>query len=76
MDNQNETWNELQNLLFMPTVLTVCAWCRKVKRYGWDEKKQNSWLDPNDVSLDPNTLVSHSICPQCSQQIREGLKSA
>lgn len=76
VDNQNKTCNELPNVIMMHTIMTACAWCHKVKRHGWDEREQTSWVDPNDLSFDQDILVSHSICPRCSQQIRDGLKTA
>jgi hypothetical protein len=76
VDNQNKTWVELPNVIMMHTIMTACAWCRKVKRHGWDEREQTSWVNPNELSHDQEVLVSHSICPQCSRQIRDELKTA
>lgn len=39
----------------------VCAWCKK-------HHKNDKWVEPNenDDKYDPDTKITHGICPECS----------
>jgi Domain of unknown function (DUF4118) len=44
-------------------LLPVCAWCRKIRR-------EDQWITLETYArLEMNTALTHSICPDCRQQV-------
>lgn len=70
-----QTMTDTENLILLPQIIT-CAWCSKIKRSGADHRLANSWVKSDEkISLE-NALISHSICPSCSNQIKREIKSS
>jgi hypothetical protein len=64
-------WVELFNPKFprKAELLTVCAWCKKVKASGWleaeDAVRELKLSEP--IAL---PMISHGICPDCERALR------
>lgn len=58
MDRKDRTGEDLGKEL-----LTVCAWCRKVRNDG------GSWEDPEESPLENSQMeFTHGICPDCLEK--------
>jgi hypothetical protein len=59
----------LRRLERLESMLTICAWCRKVKIDG-------SWVDFEEYLATAHSLrTSHGICGPCNEGVREEIRA-
>jgi len=49
-------------------LVTMCAWCSRLKLSGKNSRVMNSWVKPSGISInedDESLHISHGICPHC-----------
>jgi len=49
-------------------MVTICAWCKRIKLPGQDAGKMSSWKKIESVHLAAQSeplYISHGICPSC-----------
>jgi hypothetical protein len=54
-----------------PSVIVVCGWCRTVQEPGPCEQELAS-INVELLEQTDNPLVTHTICPACSQKLLAG----
>ncbi len=66
--------NEIKTLKGM---LPICANCKKIRMDKTDPYIQDSWIDMEEyISGRSDATFTHSICPECSNELYPGLNRA
>jgi len=62
-----------KNLTTFLSIISVCAWCNKVKaKEGEGNHMRHVWLDAeNHVHSQSDEAISHGICPDCKTDLLE-----
>ena len=49
-------------------MVTMCAWCGRLKLPGQKATEHNSWVRPDRIHVESdstNLYISHGLCPHC-----------
>lgn len=58
----------LQNAASILSIVSICAWCKRVKVANSDNNSQ-LWQEANNEACHHDLSVSHGICPECKSSV-------
>ncbi|MFH2067167.1 MAG: hypothetical protein ABIK15_18350 [Pseudomonadota bacterium] len=65
----NELEQALSHIKKLEGILSICAYCKKIRTEGADPEKQKVWVPIESYMTEKtDAKFSHSICPECKKK--------